>query len=189
LLFFCIVFGTIFPFIIQDSMAYILTLSCINAFSLGGLIAYIEMYPSNFGNKLKKGIQLLSIPLLILLVLQFTFLYMQWFSIRFITGVITLQAIILCLQGAKDSIILKLFTNKLFNFIGSISYGIYLYHCPLPSYWRRFFRVLHIENPFVSVDSSINYYELLFQFMLFLIVSYLSWIMMEKPILKLKKYV
>lgn len=174
LLFVCIIIGTIFPFFLEISMAYILTISCINAFAVGGLLAYIETYPSSFGFTIKKVIRYVTLPLIVLLLLQFTYFYFSWFSIRLIVSVITFQAIVLCVNNQKRNVFYLVFTNPFLNFVGMISYGIYLYHCPLPSYWRRFFRVLHIENPFTSDNFTVNYLELSLQFIVLLLVSYLS---------------
>ncbi|RXR17756.1 acyltransferase [Flavobacterium amnicola] len=182
---FSILIGTIFPFFCSNYMSYILTLSCINAFGLGAFFAYVEVYKPEFSNQFKKTIKYTFLPLILFVLLQYTVLYIKVFPIRLIVAVITLNCIRICLENNPKNLLFAILNTRVLNFIGMISYGVYLYHCPLPSYWRRFFRMFKVESPFDN--SGINYYELSAQFLLLLFISYLSWIIVEKPILKFKK--
>ena len=182
-----IVISTVFHLASKEHISYILTLSCINTFGLGALLAYVEVYKPKFGRQFKIVIQYIFVPLIILFILQYTVLYLKYFPSRLIMSLITLNFIRICLQNNNKNLIFIILNNRVFNFIGMISYGIYLYHCPLPSYWRRFFRMFKIESPFTNSCGEMNYYELFAQFSLLLFISYLSWIMVEKPILKFKK--
>ena len=181
----CIIIGTLFPLFLNNYMSFVLTLSCVNAFALGAVLAYIEVYKPDFGNEFKKYLKLLFIPLIVLFIAQVTLFKLPYFPLRIITGLITLNCIRICIDNNEKNVLFRLFSNKVLNFIGMISYGIYLYHCPLPSYWRRFFRVVKIDSPFAKLE--INYCELLAQFIFLIVISYISWIIVEKPILKLKK--
>ena len=77
-------------------------------------------------------------------------------------------------------------TNKCFNrkwlyFIGKISYGIYLYHFFMPDFYNE----MTVFFPKIFYASSVV--KLPFLFVSSLIFAQLSWVIIEKPILKLKE--
>ena len=77
------------------------------------------------------------------------------------------------------------FNNSILNFLGNISYGIYMYHMLV------IFLVVLLFSNFLNTISDI-YSTLLFYFIttiLLLIVSYMSKILFEDKFLKLKKHV
>jgi peptidoglycan/LPS O-acetylase OafA/YrhL len=165
--------------------ANILTISCVNAFAFGGVFAYVEIYKPRFEKNFKKIIKYSFMPLLILFVFQYIYINFITFPSRVLVSIITLNIIRICIENNNKNILFIFLSSKIMNFIGMISYGIYLYHNPFASYWRRFFRIFKIDSPFSNI--TINYYELFFQFILLLLISYLSWILVERPILKLKE--
>lgn len=165
--------------------ANILTLSCVNAFALGALYAHVEIYKPPFEKNFKKIIKYSFMPLLILFVFQYIYFNFTIFPSRVLVSIITLNIIRICIENNNKNTIFIFLNSKIMNFIGMISYGIYLYHNPFASYWRRVFRKFNLVSPFSNI--TINYYELFFQFILLLFISYLSWILVERPILKLKE--
>lgn len=183
----CILIGTIYPFFLDNYMSFILTLSCINAFGLGAILAYVEIYKPAYSDLFNKYLSLFFIPLILLFIAQYLLFKFDWFPGRMIIGLITLNCIRICIENNDKNILFVFLNNKVLNFIGMISYGIYLYHNPLPSYWTRIMRTYKIEVPFSVND--LDYCLLFTQFLLLLIISYGSWIVIEKPILKLKKYI
>jgi peptidoglycan/LPS O-acetylase OafA/YrhL len=185
LLLIVIVISCIYPYYNRVYWANILTISCVSAFGLGALLAYIEVYKPSFEHQFKKLIKYAFFPLIALVFFQYTVLNAGGFPTRIIMSLITLNCIRICLESNPKNILFVILNTRVLNFIGMISYGIYLYHCPLPSYWRRFFRMFKIESPFDH--SGVNYYELSAQFLLLILIAYLSWIIVEKPILKFKK--
>ena len=77
------------------------------------------------------------------------------------------------------------FNNSILNFLGNISYGIYMYHMLV------IFLVVLLFSNFLNTISGI-YSTLLFYFIttiLVLFVSYMSKILFEDKFLKLKKHV
>lgn len=186
LLLFVIAFGTVFHLIQKEHMAYILTFSCINAFGIGALLAYVEVYKPNFEVLFKRLVKISFLPMIVLYVLQYTFFHFNYFPSRLFISIITVNCIVVCLVNDSKNILFVFLSNRVLNFVGMISYGIYLYHCPLPAYWRRIIRTFDLKSPFEVLE--VNYYELLAQFALLIIISYFSWVIIEKPILKLKKH-
>lgn len=180
-----IVFGTLYPYFIQENMSSILTFSCVNAFGLGALLSYSEVYIPKFKNTFYSVVKTLFLPLLIFLLLQLLIFKWPYFPLRLITSLLTVRLILYCIEEDCKSLFFNFLNLKLMSFIGSISYGIYLFHNFVPSYWNRILRTYNLQFPFQM--EGINYIEKIVQFGLLILISYLSWICIEKPILKFKK--
>jgi len=180
-----IIFGTLYPYYVAENMSSILTLSCVNAFGLGALLSYVEVYKPKFGSFFYKYMSYAFIPLIILLLIQLLGYKWSYFPLRLITSLITVRMIMYCIQENQKNLFFNFLNLKFMSFVGSISYGIYLYHNFVPSYWNRVLRTYNLQFPFHSFE--INYLERIVQFILLLLISYLSWEIIEKPILKLKK--
>ena len=174
-----IIIGTIYPFFV-DGWSNVLTLSCINAFGIGGLLAYIEVYKSSLLSRFYKVASSLSIPILLLLICHNLYFQIPFFSERLAVAILAVYIISLCLLREDTYVVNKILNNRFLNFVGIISYGVYLYHNIVAKYWNHFFPKSNID-PF-------SYVEFLLQTTLVIIVSYLSWIIIEKPILKMKKH-
>lgn len=177
-----IIVGTLYPLFISGNGS-ILTLSCINAFGIGGLLAYIEIYKSSFIFKFYKWTLFFSIPIMLLLIVHNLYSSIPFFSERLAISIITVFIITQCLLKPNSFAVDKILGNRFLNFIGVISYGIYLYHNIVPKYWNFVLHKLNINfNNF-----QFSYLEFFLQTSFIIIVSYFSWILLEKPILNLKK--
>lgn len=73
----------------------------------------------------------------------------------------------------------KLLNNKKMKYLGVISYGLYLYHKPIP-----YFINIIISNYSISINSIIL---LIFSLLLTFVISHLSYILIEKRFLSLKE--
>jgi peptidoglycan/LPS O-acetylase OafA/YrhL len=84
--------------------------------------------------------------------------------------------------------------NKVLVFIGKISYGIYLFHTIVPAAWRFMLnwsieRGFDIHSLYIFIpDKYYDHVDLVGKFILLILVAWLSWISVEQPINKLKKY-
>jgi peptidoglycan/LPS O-acetylase OafA/YrhL len=97
------------------------------------------------------------------------------------------QILLIALQAPKQAAIHRLFSSKLLTFFGKYSYAMYLFHIPCGSLVRRF---LSAES-FQTLPGN----PLLWQFLYYLLgifcvipLALLSWNLLEKPALSLKKY-
>lgn len=180
---FIIVFGSIFSIAIKNGMSFILTLSCLNAFGLGAIYAYIVCYKPFFSQITHRVIRFLFIPLITLLILNFIVFKLSYFPIRLIISFITLNIIRICVEENSKSMIFKFLNFKFLDFIGVISYGLYLFHNPFTNYWRRLFLKIGVQSRIDNI-----YLDFLIKFSVLVFISYLSWKLLEQPILKLKKY-
>ncbi len=78
------------------------------------------------------------------------------------------------------------FENKVMNYFGKISYGIYLYHYPIGSYFDYYFDSYKASHhlPFILTNFIFIY---VVKFCLVLLVASLSYNYLETPIIELKK--
>jgi peptidoglycan/LPS O-acetylase OafA/YrhL len=179
-----IIFGTLYPFFVSGS-SRILTLSCINAFGIGGLLAYVEIYKNSFVFSFYKYTLFLSIPILLLLIVHNLYSTIPFFSERFAISVIAIHIITVCFLKPNSFVVDRILNNRFLNFIGVISYGVYLYHNIVPKYWSFMLLKFKIN----SNNVQFSYVEFLLQTAFIIVLSYLSWIILEKPILNFKKKV
>jgi len=176
-----IIVGTIYPFLI-DGKSNILTISCVNSFSVGGLLAYIEINKNSFLAPFYKYILYLSILMGVIIICNNYYFTIPFFSERLAISIIAVYLITLCLLKENSFVVKKILNNNFLNFVGIISYGVYLYHNIVPKYLNFILLKMNIKQ------YSFSYSLFLLQTSLIIIISYLSWIIFEKPILKLKKH-
>jgi len=179
-----IITGTLYPFFISGNSS-ILTLSCINAFGIGGLLAYIEIYKKSFVFSFYRYTFFLSVPILLLILVHNLYITIPFFPERLAISVIAIFIITQCLIKPDSIFVCKILNNKFLNFIGIISYGVYLYHNIVPKYWNFVLFKFNIKLN----NNQFSYIEFILQTSFIIILSYLSWILLEKPILNLKKYI
>jgi len=181
-LIFIIIFGTIYPFFFTGK-ADVLTLACINAFGLGALLAYFEILNPDYEKIFLKILNFLIIPILLTIIINYTVFDIPYFSRRLAISLFAVTIIAYCRYYPSNKIIRYILVNRFLSFIGMISYGIYLYHNLIPKYWRYGFSQIGID---ISPDFSyLNFFS---QTSVIILISYISWILIEKPILKLKKF-
>jgi peptidoglycan/LPS O-acetylase OafA/YrhL len=74
--------------------------------------------------------------------------------------------------------------NRFFNLVGRVSYGIYLYHWPFAVYFSKATSWMSTNHPALFFN---NVYVLfIIRFSIVLFISYLSFELIEKRMLKLK---
>jgi peptidoglycan/LPS O-acetylase OafA/YrhL len=108
-----------------------------------------------------------------------------FFSERLAISILAVSIISYCRYRPDSFLVAKILSNKVLNFIGIISYGVYLYHNIVPKYWVWGLKKMGMFTPATIYEFS--YLEILIQALFIIGLSYLSWIIIEKPILKLKE--
>lgn len=179
-----IIVGTCYPFFCSG-MINILTLSCINAFGVGALLAYVEIVEPKYESLFLKISKFIFFPTLFLIYYHNIVNILPYFSERLAISLIAVSIIAYCRYNAKSLLVTQLLGNKILNFIGIISYGIYLYHNIVPKYWVWGLNKLGWNDP-TSINS-FSYWEFIIQTTLIFCISYFSWFLIEKPILNFKK--
>jgi peptidoglycan/LPS O-acetylase OafA/YrhL len=161
------------------------TISCIDSFGLGGLIAYWDRYNKGLLNKI------ISKKWILLLVTSF-FLALKYFPLppllqyvdvysNFLFSLIAFFLLIPASQDAYTGWFKKLIENKVIIHLGKISYGLYLYHLFMPDLFNYL-----VEKNILSPHG--NDMKFCIYFLMCWIISELSWHLIERPINGLKKF-
>jgi peptidoglycan/LPS O-acetylase OafA/YrhL len=188
---FCCLLGVISSVVFQKlygSFFFVLPLPCITALSIGSLYAYSQ-FDMVFNKKLISA-------LLILLPFSIALFFVQQFGyklsfIRVANSVIAVNVIIYVTNEKYNAITEFILNNKGLNYIGRMSYGIYLYHAILPHYYYPVINYLNRSMHFSDYTMKILTYpppSYIIQLILVFIISYFSYNYIEVKILRLKRY-
>jgi peptidoglycan/LPS O-acetylase OafA/YrhL len=173
--------------IYQNEFGTVLLPSCLHAFGIGGLYAY-----ANEHAEIKKiFLRVLNIlfPLAILIYVywisspkQDFFIY--WF--RVVNCIISIWMIHKIIHNRSPWIQRNFSENRLLNTIGKISYGIYLYHGAVHFCYTSIRQKFFSDSPRINSLLSNFYFVYFIEFLILFAVSYCSFYLLEKPIMKLK---
>lgn len=157
-----------------NTMADITTLSCLDAFGLGSMLAWLYQ---NRPEALDKIVRWLLWPMVILLLALPLMNYFGWlgflFLKRFAQALVTVVVIAYLVRNESNPAMRFrwFWDNPVLVFIGKISYGIYLYHLLIPD--------------FLPFHWALNY---LIKLPALIAFSWVSFTCLEMPVLSLKKY-
>ncbi|MDH7463655.1 acyltransferase [Chitinophagaceae bacterium 26-R-25] len=175
------------------------TISCLDSLGIGSLLAYLSLYKVDFlknviGNKkLFAGSIVVFLSFMIFSYsifpsagrTNFTSVVFMRFFFNVMSFWILGWAALFGYTGA-----MKLFLeNRVVIYLGRISYGMYLYHFFVPKFLHMLFSLLKINTdilPSGTWTSSIG--GILLYVTVTIIVSSISWYVIEKPMNGLKKY-
>ncbi|HEX5001112.1 MAG TPA: acyltransferase [Bacteroidia bacterium] len=180
---------TIYTMNVLDNWAgFMLMPSCMQAFGIGGLLAYSK--GKSFEQSLSKVINLIF-PFALLLHFYFSFSkdHDPQYNCLFLTvnSIISVWLIMKVINNKSEVIRKFLLENRFLNYIGQISYGIYLFHYVLtPIYEKEIVKYFSGSDPVgnIFVDWKYNYP---IRLLLLYIIASLSFKYFEKPIINLKK--
>jgi len=180
---------------------YVLMPACLDAFGLGGLLAYFVYYNKEkplhfFGKPMSLFLGLLIYMLTVIwskqvatgnnhnyVTIIFLRLSEAYFSLSILAYLIS--------HDQSKSLLNRIFEWSPFVYIGQISYGIYIYHNFVYNDYHS-----SPNNPFLKVANLINEQfgfaflgqsiKIMFLYIIVLIIASVSWYIIEKPINKLK---
>lgn len=167
----------------------ILTFSCFDGFGIGALLGWLLHSKPSWLVKLYR-------PLLWIAALCFSLQVLRVLSdsaivlvpSRTLTSLCTVTLInaILLRKGEKNFFSTAILQNRWLIGMGKISYGIYLYHLMIPHFSAKALTFLNRQLPF-SWGANNSYLVAAENFFILLAVSYASWKLVEKPILRYKE--
>ena len=167
--------------------AGLLTFSCLDAFGAGAFLAWLLVYNPQVLVRTK-----LLWPILAAVSFGLQLLLMFGYPVqipsRTLTALITLWVIVMCVKKQQKAWLFNVvFNNPILVFLGKISYGIYLYHLIIPHYTYDF--LYNINRLLPDGISKYHFYVYRLQNLaLVILAAYLSWWLIEQPVLQLKKH-
>ncbi len=196
-----IIFILIFGILSNYFLAYIfphhilleiLTPACFDAFGAGAILSYLMVYKKDFVPTFTRWLSYLAPVCLLLFVFGSLFQFDTFIPHRTLISVFSLYLIAFTIQFQESVLHTFLLNNKTLIFLGKISYGIYLYHNFMPWIWQTFVNKLNQFNVHIPLINSYMPVKfsgalvILERFALLVLISWLSWIIIESPINKLK---
>lgn len=186
--------GVIFPMVMPGASAQ-LTPACFSSFALGAWLAYHRVKsPTILEDRMNNWVNYLAY-ISVLLLCMYPLLKDTLFeivSIRLFVSLVALWIIKYCVFYNDQPIVNAVLNNKILVFVGKISYGIYIYHTIVPWAWRVGVKKINemgtdIHNFYIFVPESLyNDIDLIVKLALLIGLSWLSWILVESPINRLK---
>ena len=160
----------------------------VDAFGLGALWAYLMVEQPNQISSFRQRLPVATLIALTafvgLLLLPGDHLLVVLFQ-RFVISVLSLYLVVQATVG-MTGVAGLVFNNRALQFVGRISYGIYVFHMLVPTFLTPFvFRVLSHLRPLPAISPNVHR---LVSAVLLLIVASASWYLFEKPINNLKRH-
>ena len=162
--------------------------NCFDSFGLGALYAYVRMDKdrcARFENVFKK-----LFPLLLFIAWRmyaYRGLPMAMVFSSTVDSLVGVALIMFAVNNRSEWMRKHILENKVFNFIGKISYGLYLYHYILGVYFDWYYRAYVKMHPGLPHLVTGFYFPYFVKYVLLLLISYLSFRFIEQPLLGLKK--
>ena len=190
------IISTYTSMVVFGHMAPLLVINSFDSFGIGGYYAWV-MYNTVQTKRMERIIKTSVLPALCV--------YFYWkvsvlngfhaygiFMGKTINSIISLWLIILVVNNRSVRVGKYLLGNPFLNYIGKISYGIYLYHVPYIMFvfnpFNKFLSKATMSFPALNkavLDSHFNYW---FHIAIIVLIAGISYRFIEKPILRLKKY-
>lgn len=175
----------------HDQWVIIFTPACFDAFGIGALLAYIVVYQSWFINTLQRKFKLVaSLFLIIFLLAMFNLSFLPDRTVHaLLAGVILYY----CLFRNNLQILNYILNSRFLIALGKISYGVYLYHMFIPDMWEQIVHQFSLWNIDLFYNAKMPeafkpVWLFIQEFAFLIVICFISWKLVEKPILSLKKY-
>ncbi len=172
-------------------MVNTLTFVCFDALGLGALLAWQITCEPGQVNRFLYRLNLITIISLIYFVCQLFFKELAHLTPRALLPVFSLFVVghIVCNHQAEKIKLKFILNNRVLIFIGKISYGIYIYHNIIPYMLND--QLIDVYLNSLLPDFFYKKYgmpvRLIENTLLLLLISWLSYIIVEKPFLQLKR--
>jgi peptidoglycan/LPS O-acetylase OafA/YrhL len=168
-----------------------LTFICFDALGLGALLAWqITFHPKQMPAFLSR-LKIITLICLAFFLFQLQFTELRFFTPRAIFPILALFIIssIVYNHHIKKPQFELILNNRLLLLIGKISYGLYIYHNLVP-YMLNSKLINVYVNPLLPDFLNIKHHAYLYfveNCTLLMLISWLSYVFIEKPFLRLKK--
>lgn len=177
---------------------YVNPFAALDCFGLGGILAYLFHYKSEYFHSLKRlkigmFVSLIALIIFLNLAKNSAFAHANIYSIvlaRFAGALFAFFLIALSIRK-EPWFLSKFFLMRWVSFLGQISYGIYLYHNVVMNYYHDegntiwFYLYNYLPNFHLELVN-FTIYKFLISFLILVCLSSLSWFIIEQPINKYK---
>ncbi len=171
-------------------IAYVTMFTCLDAFGLGAIMAYLFLHNQDFFKKLFSNRYLLIVSLLVFI--ANTYIRKTYWpqhnmlNERFIPSVFFFFLIGGAIIGYRGWLKLLL-ENPVSSYLGRISYGIYVYHNFVYNYYHKIegSPIIKFFNTFPQIEHT-PALRFIFLFVVTICIASVSWFIIEKPINALK---
>lgn len=187
-----IVIGALSSFLLSEmKFSNVLTFTCFDAFGLGALLSWQITYGTRPLLQFYKALSFCALASALLFILYLNSSQSFYFPGRTIISVIALWLIthIIIHEHSKKPAFTFIWNNKVLIFLGKISYGLYLYHALIGNLNLKI--INKYINPRLPDILFKKYWIQLFyaeNIIMVLLISWLSYVLIEKRFLRLKKY-
>lgn len=162
----------------------IFTLSCFDGFGFGALLAWASVYQPSAIKRFYLPFLYMALGAFILQILRVSGQDI-FIPSRTLTSICTVWMIAAILLEKRSILFETILESRVLIFIGKISYGIYLYHLMIPYFTYKVFTSINNFLPsFIRKHNS--HLVIAENFVLLIVIAFLSWQLVEQPILKLK---
>ena len=169
----------------------ILVANCLGCFGLGGYYAWAQ-----FDAERERIFKRFLLPFSVLALAT----YMHWkyaadqfwgyttFLFRTIDGLISLQIIIAVVNNRSSWVKKYILENSALNYVGRISYGLYLYHYVLQPIYDGYMGRAMARHRWIPALVSNFYCAYCIKLVVLVLLSALSYRIIEQPLLRMKKH-
>ena len=167
---------------------YLLTYTCFDALGMGALLAWIMIYQPDKLPLLLKISSWLAVPC-VAVVLAAAFMDGLIYPIRTFVSIpaLWLVAFVMLHEGkAQHSFLMRICNNRVLQFLGRISYGLYLYHVPVFVLLTQWLTPRLIRS--FGQSTLLSYAVAVACIFATVLLSWISWMVIEKPILRFKRF-
>jgi peptidoglycan/LPS O-acetylase OafA/YrhL len=175
----------------NNEFGYLLTYACFDAFAAGAIFSWMLNFRRDLVPGFFKIIRVVAILPFVLIAIEFYQGYLFHLPQRTLHAAVALWVIMTILiykDPGKKHPVKRLLGNKVLIFIGRISYGIYLYHLFIPYITNFLYKTITGESILNNRLASPNLWFFLVNILFLVLLSWISWILIEKPLLDLKKH-
>ena len=178
-------------FVNKNWWVAIFTPACFDAFAIGGFLSWLILYRQDVIALIQPKFKwIFSIVIVLFLMDVFN---LSFLPTRTSHALLAVTIIYYCLFKNNNTIMNFILNNKWLMWIGKISYGVYLYHLFVPELWVwiiKKFTLWNIDLFFNKAMPAIikPWWLFIQEFSLLILICFLSWRLIEKPINNLKKY-
>jgi len=181
-----VISGVIFQIALATTkLGNLLPFACFDSFALGALLAWTLVQKMEY-KKIFTGVSvcaLVALPLIVVKQLNPTLVYLP---MRALLSIVVLW-VIFYISYEQNNIVSFILNNKFLAFTGKTGYGLFLYHNFLPPFTWNFLQ--GINRHFPGITSYTGYLIFFENFIILILLSFLSWIIIEQPFLRLHKII